>query len=260
MVCETFEIAAVKKRFSNRREAGKCLAENLSIYVNRDDVVALALPRGGVPVAAEVAKRLKVPLDVFVVRKLHFPDHLKLTVGAIATGGVRLTDRDVVEAWQIPELVIDAVAAKEQEELTRLERIYRGDLPPQELQGKTVILVDDGIATGSTVVAAVAALRQVPAARIIVGVPVIAGSSYCRIRQAADDVAAIIVPEEFHNVSEWYEDFSLTSDDEVHRLLAEAAQRLLANSKHESQAPKNRSVYDVAQLKAKSQIAASRPS
>jgi predicted phosphoribosyltransferase len=157
-------------------------------------------------------------------------------MGAIASGGVRLTDRDVVEAWQIPELVVDAVAAKEQEELTRLERSYRGVFPRQKLQGKTVILVDDGIATGSTVLAAVAALRQLHAARIIVAEPVIAGSTYHRIRQAADDVAAIVVPEEFHSVGEWYQDFSLTSDDEVRRLFAKAAQRQLVRSQHESQA------------------------
>lgn len=226
----------MKTQFFDRTEAGKFLAENLSVYINRDDVVVLALPRGGVPVAAEVAKTLKVPLDIFVVRKLRFPDHVDLTLGAIASGGVRLTNRDVVEAWQIPELVVDSVAAKEQEEVTRLERTYRGVLPQQKLQGKTAILVDDGIATGSTMLAAVAALRQLHAARIIVGAPVIAGSTYHRIRQAADDVAAIIVPEEFHSVGEWYEDFSLISDDEVRRLFAEAAQRQLVRSAYESQA------------------------
>lgn len=220
----------MKTQFIDRSEAGKLLAENLSVYVDRDDVLVLALPRGGVPVGAEVARTLKAPLDIFVVHKLRFPDHLDLTIGAIATGGVRLTKRDVVEAWQIPELVIDAVAAKEQEELTRLERTYCGVLPRQKLQGKTVILVDDGIATGSTMLAAVAALRQLRVARIIVGAPVIAGSTYDRVRQAADDVAAVIVPEEFHSVGEWYEDFSLTSDDEVRCLLAEATERQLAIS------------------------------
>ena len=226
----------MKTQFFNRCEAGKLLAENLRVYIDRDDVLVLALPRGGVPIAAEVAKTLKAPLDIFVVRKLRFPDHLDLTIGAIATGGVRVTNRDVVEAWQIPELVIDAVAAKEQEELTRLERTFRGDLPRQELQGKIVILVDDGIATGSTMLTALAALRQLHAARIIVGAPVIAGATYYRIRQAADDVAAVIVPEEFHSVGEWYEDFSQTSDDEVHRLMAQSIQRQFANSRYENQA------------------------
>lgn len=226
----------MKTQFFDRSDAGELLAEKLSVYVDRDDVLVLALPRGGVPVAAEVAKRLKAPLDIFVVRKLRFPDHLDLTMGAIASGGVRLTDRDVVEAWQIPELVVDAVAAKEQEEVTRLERSYRGVFPRQKLQRKAVILVDDGIATGSTVLAAVAALRQLHAARIIVAAPVIAESMYHRIRQAADDVAAIVVPEEFHSVGEWYQDFSLTSDDDVRRLFAKAAQRQLVRSQHESQA------------------------
>ena len=215
----------MKTQFFDRSQAGKFLAERLSAYVDRDDVLVLALPRGGVPVAAEVARTLKAPLDIFVVRKLRFPDHLNLTIGAIATGGVRLTNRDVVEGWQIPELVIDAVAAKEQEELTRLERTYCGVLPRQKPHAKTVILVDDGIATGSTMLAAVAALRQLRAARIIVGAPVIAGSTYQRVRQAADDVAAVIVPEEFHSVGEWYEDFSLTGDDDVRCFLAEATQR-----------------------------------
>ena len=212
----------MKKPFFNRTEAGKFLAENLSAYVDRNDVLVLALPRGGVPVGVEVAKRLKAPLDVFVVRKLGLPDHLDLAMGAIATGGVRVTNRDVVEGWQIPEMVIDAVAAQEQEELARRERGYRGDLPPHEVKGKTVILVDDGIATGSTILAAVAGLRQLEAGRIVVAAPVIAGSSYYRARRAADDVAAVIVPEEFYSIGQWYEDFSLITDDDVHELLARA--------------------------------------
>ena len=225
MVRETFEITTMKKPFLNRVEAGKFLAERLHAYVNRDGVLVLALPRGGVPVAAEVAKRLKVPLDVFVVRKLRLPDHLELTMGAIATGGVRVTNRDVLEGWQIPEIVVDAVAAQEQEELAHREHAYRGGLPSPEVEGKTVIVVDDGIATGSTMLAAVAALRQLRAARVIVAAPVIAGSTYYRIRRAADDVAAVIVPEEFYGIGEWYEDFSLISDDEVRALLAEATRR-----------------------------------
>ena len=151
----------MKRPFFNRIEAGKFLAERLTVYVDRDDVLVLALPRGGVPVAAEVAKRLKAPLDVFVVRKLGLPGHPELAMGAIATGGVRVTNREVVEAWQIPEIVIDAVAAQEQEELARREHAYRGDLPSPEVEGKTIIVVDDGIATGSTMLAAVAALRAI---------------------------------------------------------------------------------------------------
>ena len=223
MVRETFQFITMKTQFFNRIEAGKFLAENLSAYSNRDDVLVLALPRGGVPVAAEVAKRLNVPLDVFVVRKLGVPDHPELAMGAIASGGVRVINRDVVEALRIPEIVSDAVAAQEQEELARRERAYRDDLPAPDVEGKTVILVDDGIATGSTMLAAVAALRQLKAARIVVAAPVIAGLTYYQIRRAADDVAAVIVPEDFYGVGQWYEDFSQTTDDEVRQLLAQAA-------------------------------------
>lgn len=212
----------MKTPFFNRTEAGQNLAENLSTYANREDVLILALPRGGVPVGAAVAKRLNAPLDVFVVRKLGLPDRPELAMGAIATGGVRVTNRDVVNLLGVPDIVIDAVAAQEQEELARRERMYRDDLPPPEVKGKTVILVDDGIATGSTMLAAVAALRQLDAARIVVAAPVIAGSTYYQIRRAADDVAAVLVPEEFYAVGQWYEDFSQTSDDEVRALLGQA--------------------------------------
>lgn len=167
----------MKTQFFNRTQAGKYLAENLGAYVNCSDVLVLALPRGGVPVAAEVAKRLNAPLDVFVVRKLGVPYHPELAMGAIATGGVRVMNRDVVDALQIPDLVTDAVVAQEQEELTRRERAYRDDLPAPDVEGKTVILVDDGIATGATMLAAVASLRQLNAARIVVAAPVIAGST-----------------------------------------------------------------------------------
>jgi putative phosphoribosyl transferase len=215
----------MKTQFLNRAEAGKFLAENLSAYFNRDDVLVLALPRGGVPVAAEVAKRLNAPLDVFVVRKLGVPYHPELAMGAIASGGVRVVNRYVVDALRIPDLVSDAVAAQEQEELARRERAYRDDLPPPAVEGKTVILVDDGIATGATMLVAVAALRQMEAARVVVAAPVIAGSTYYQMRHAADDVAAVLVPDEFRGVGEWYEDFSQTTDQEVRELLAQATSR-----------------------------------
>jgi putative phosphoribosyl transferase len=215
----------MKTQFFNRTEAGQFLAENLSAYANRGDVLVLALPRGGVPVAAEVAKRLNAPLDVFVVRKLGLPGHPELAMGAIASGGVRVFNGEVMNSFRIPDEVVNAVTAEELIEIERREKTYRDDLPPLELEGKTVILVDDGIATGSTMLAAVAALRQLNAARIIVAAPVIAGSTYYEIRRAADDVAAIIVPENFYAVGVWYEDFSQTSDDEVRDLLAQAARR-----------------------------------
>jgi putative phosphoribosyl transferase len=215
----------MKTQFFNRTGAGQFLAKNLSAYANRDDLLVLALPRGGVPVAAEVAKRLNAPLDVFVVRKLGLPGHPELAMGAIASGGVRVFNGEVMNSFRIPDEVVNAVTAEELIEIQRREKAYRDDLPPLEFEGKTVILVDDGIATGSTMLAAVAALRQLNAARIVVAAPVIAGSTYYEIRRAADDVAAVIVPENFYAVGQWYEDFSQTSDDEVRDLLAQAACR-----------------------------------
>jgi putative phosphoribosyl transferase len=205
-------------QFKNRAEAGQALATRLTSFANRTDVLVLALPRG-------VAKKLNAPLDVFVVRKLDLPDHPELAIGAIATGGVRVINRDVVEGLQIPELVIDAVAAQEQEELARRQQAYRDDLPAPRVHGKIVILVDDGIATGSTMIAAVAALRQLGAGRIVVAAPVIARSTFYQIHNAADEVAAVIAPEEFYGVGQWYEDFSQTSDEEVHQLLDETNHR-----------------------------------
>jgi putative phosphoribosyl transferase len=215
----------MKTQFFNRTEAGQILAENLSNYANREDVLVLALPRGGVPIAAEVAKRLNAPLDVFGVRKLGLPGHPELAMGAIASGGVRVFNGEVVNALRIPDEVIDAVSAEELIELQRREKAYRAGRPPLEVEGKTVIVVDDGVATGSTMLAAVAALRQLNAARIIVAVPVIAASSCREIQRKADEVTAVMIPERFYAVGQWYEDFSQTSDDEVRELLAEAARR-----------------------------------
>jgi putative phosphoribosyl transferase len=215
----------MKTQFFDRTEAGQFLAENLSRYANRDDVLVLALPRGGVPVAAEVAKRLNAPLDVFVVRKLGLPDHPELAMGAIASGGVRVFNGEVVNALRIPDEVIDAISAEELIELQRREKAYRANRPPLDVEGKTVIVVDDGIATGSTMLAAVSALRQLNAARIVVATPVIAASTDSEIQNAADDVAAVLVPEHFYAVGQWYEDFGQTSDEEVRELLAEAARR-----------------------------------
>jgi len=213
----------MKTQFFNRIEAGRLLAENLSSYANREDVIVLALPRGGVPVAAEVAKRLDVPLDVFVVRKLGLPGHPELAMGAIASGGMRVFNGEVVNALRIPDEVIDAVSAEELVELQRREKAYRADRPPLEVEGKTVIVVDDGVATGSTMLAAISALRQLNAARIIIAAPVVAASTYGEMQGAADEVTAVVVPEHFYAVGQWYEDFSETSDEEVRELLAQAA-------------------------------------
>ena len=215
----------MKTQFFDRTEAGQFLGENLGTYANRDDVLVLALPRGGVPVAAEVAKRLNAPLDVFIVRKLGLPGHPELAMGAIAFGGVRVFNGEVVNALRIPDEVIDAVSAEELVELQRRERAYREGRPPLDVEGKTVIVVDDGVATGSTMLAAVSALRQLNAARIVIAVPVIAASTYSELQRVADEVAVVLVPERFYAVGQWYEEFSQTSDEEVRDLLADAGCR-----------------------------------
>jgi predicted phosphoribosyltransferase len=209
----------MKMQFRDRTEAGQLLAERLSEYANKPSVVVLALPRGGVPVAAEVAAKLNAPLDVFVVRKLGLPGHPELAMGAIASGGVRVLNGDVVNATRVPDEVIEAVTAAELQELQRREKTYRGNLPPPDVRDKTVIVVDDGIATGSTMLAAISALRQLNAGNVVVATPTIARSTYDYLREYADNVVAVIVPDEFYGVGQWYDDFSQTSDEEVQRLL-----------------------------------------
>jgi predicted phosphoribosyltransferase len=208
------------RRFRDRREAGRLLAAQLSAYASRPDVLVLALPRGGVPVAAEVARALGAPLDVFVVRKLGVPGHEEFALGAIATGGVRVLNDDVVRALRIPDRVIDAVAAKEQEELARRERLYRGDRPPLDVRGRTVILVDDGLATGATMHAAIKALRQQQPARIVVAVPTASPETCDELKREVDEVICATMPDPFYAVGLWYEDFSQTTDEEVRELLA----------------------------------------
>jgi putative phosphoribosyl transferase len=208
------------RRFRDRREAGRLLAAQLSAYASRPDVLVLALPRGGVPVAAEVVRALGAPLDVFVVRKLGVPGHEEFALGAIATGGVRVLNDDVVQALRIPDRVIDAVAAKEQEELARRERLYRGDRPPLDVRGRTVILVDDGLATGATMHAAIKALRQQQPARIVVAVPTASPETCDELKREVDEVICATTPDPFYAVGLWYEDFSQTTDEEVRELLA----------------------------------------
>jgi erythromycin esterase-like protein/predicted phosphoribosyltransferase len=210
------------KRFRNRTEAGRLLAEQLRRYAGHDDVVVLGLPRGGVPVAYEIAQALDAPLDVFVVRKLGVPGHEELAFGAIATGGTRVLNRPLVEAIDLPADWIEAIDARERRELERRERVYRGDAPPPELAGKTVILVDDGLATGSTMVAAVQAVRQDEPAAIVVAVPVADPEVCSALGAIADDVVCLTTPQPLHAVGRWYEDFSQTTDDEVRDLLARA--------------------------------------
>ena len=205
--------------FRDRVEAGELLAAKLAEYRDRDDVIVLALPRGGVPVAREVARTLAVPFDVYVVRKLGVPGHEELAMGAIATGGVRQINRDVVDALGIPGDVIDAVAEREQRELERREQTYRGDRGPLSLTNRTVILVDDGLATGSTMRAAVMAARQQQPARVIVAVPVGAASTCSDLATEADDVVCVRTPDPFVAVGLWYRDFTPTTDHEVRALL-----------------------------------------
>jgi putative phosphoribosyl transferase len=208
--------------YRNRSNAGKILAAHLSDYADREDVIVLALPRGGVPVAFEVAKLLRAPLDIFLVRKLGVPGQEELAMGAISTGGVRVLNDDVVDYLRIPETVIDSIAAEELHELERRERAYRGDRSAPDLQGKVVILIDDGLATGSTMRAACAALRQQDPARIVVAVPVSAPQTCDEYRMGADEIICVITPEPFYGVGQWYEDFSQTTDQEVRDLLREA--------------------------------------
>lgn len=207
--------------FRDRVEAGQQLAEALAAYRDRDDVIVLALPRGGVPIASEISRRLHVPFDVFVVRKLGVPGHEELAMGAIATGGMRLVNDDVVVPLGIPANVIDSVARSEQIELERREQLYRGSRAPIGLAGKTVILVDDGLATGSTMRAAVMAVRQQQPARVIVAVPVGAPQTCGVLSREADDVVCLRMPDPFVAVGLWYRDFTPTSDQEVRALLGE---------------------------------------
>jgi len=208
--------------YRDRVDAGKQLAKRLTDFAGRDDVLVLALPRGGVPVAYQVAKALQVPMDIFLVRKLGVPGHEELAMGAISTGGVQVLNDDIVSYLRIPRDVIDAVAAGELKELERREREYRGDRPEPDVRGKTVILIDDGLATGSTMRAAAAALRQQNPTRIIVAVPVSAPQTCDEYRMGVDEIICARTPEPFFGVGMWYEDFSQTTDDEVRDFLGKA--------------------------------------
>jgi putative phosphoribosyl transferase len=208
--------------FRDRHHAGRYLAGKLAKYANRPDVLVFGLPRGGVPVAYEVARALRAPLDIFLVRKLGLPGQEELAMGAIASGGVQVLNEHVVRALGVPQDIIDSVAATEQEELARREQLYRGNRATPEVRGRTIILVDDGLATGSTMRAAVAALRQRGPARIVVAVPVGAPETCAEFQDEADEAICARTPEPFHAVGAWYQDFSQTTDDEVRELLEKA--------------------------------------
>ena len=209
--------------FRDRVEAGRMLATTLQEYANRGDVVVLALPRGGVPVGFEVAKALHAPLDVFVVRKLGLPGQEELAMGAIASGGVRVLNRDLLRALRIPEEVVGQITQEEQRELERREREYRDERSPIDVRGKTVILVDDGLATGSSMRVAVLALKQKGPAQVVVAVPVAPADTCAELQSVADKVVCAVTPQPFLGVGQWYEDFSQTSDEEVRELLRRAA-------------------------------------
>ena len=206
--------------FRDRMEAGRVLARELERYAGRDDVVVLALPRGGVPVGYELAHVLAAPLDVVVVRKLGVPGYRELAMGAIAGGGLIVLDEKLVRRLGIPDRMIRRAIDDELRELERREAAYRGDRDPPRLEGKTVILVDDGLATGATMRAAALAVRQQSPARVIVAVPVAAAETCKRLREDVDEVVCALTPEPFYAVGSWYDDFSQTSDDEVRELLA----------------------------------------
>lgn len=217
------ELSSVRpRRYRDREAAGVVLSERLRHFAGRRDVIVLALPRGGVPVAYQVARALGAPLDVFMVRKLGLPGHPEFAMGAIASGGVRVLDDNLIRWYGIPPVEVEDTIATEQRELDRRERTYRGVRPPLALEGRTVILVDDGLATGSTMRAAVLAVRRQLPSEIVVAAPVGAPEACRALDEVADDVVCAKMPDPLHAVGLWYENFEQTTDDEVRRLLASA--------------------------------------
>lgn len=212
----------MNRRFLNRVEAGQRLAEALHSYANCPDVLVLALPRGGVPVAFEVAKALNAPLDICLVRKLGVPGHKELAMGAIALGGIRVINHDVVEHLGIHREALDQVSHQEQQELNRRDRLYRGHRPPPDIQGRTIILVDDGLATGSTMQAALATLQTQQPEYVIVAVPVAPRSVCQQLNHRVNEVVCLLTPEPFSAIGNWYENFDQTTDAEVRALLEQS--------------------------------------
>lgn len=213
--------------FKDRREAGRILARDLSAYAGRSDVVIFALPRGGVPVAYEVSLALNAPLDVFIVRKLGLPGHEELAIGAIASGGIRVLNEDIIHTLNIPDELINLVARQELLELQRREQLYRGDRPPLDARDHTAILIDDGLATGASMRAAVAGVRRQNPARIVIAVPTASPETCNAFKFKVDEIVCTMTPEPFLGVGQWYEDFSQVTDEEVRSLLEKANQQLL---------------------------------
>ena len=210
--------------FRDRTDGGQLLALQLTKYKNNPDLLVLALPRGGVPVGYEIAKALNATLDVFVVRKLGVPGHEEFGMGAIASGGARILNDQIIRHLHISPETIDAVTSREEMELQRRERLYRGDRGPLNIHGKTVILVDDGLATGSSMKAAIAAVRQQNPARIVVAVPTAPPATCAELKTVADEVICAMTPQYFRAVGEWYESFAQTTDAEVQDLMKKGAQ------------------------------------
>ncbi|GAB4249874.1 MAG: phosphoribosyltransferase [Thermoleophilia bacterium] len=210
------------RQFADRAQAGRELAERLQQFADRQDVLVLALPRGGVPVAYEVARSLHVPLDVFIVRKLGVPGHEELAMGAVASGGTRVLNQEVLSYVRVPREEIELATRRELEEVERREKLYRGDRPPPKIEGRTVILVDDGLATGSTMRAAVHALRGLGPQAVVVAVPTAAPQTCAEVGREVDEVICVMTPEPFYAVGAWYQDFAQTSDEEVRRMLRSA--------------------------------------
>jgi predicted phosphoribosyltransferase len=209
--------------FRDRVDAGRKLAQKLMKYKDRPDLMILALPRGGVPVAFEVARALNVPLDILLVRKLGVPGHEELAMGAIASGGVRILNQDVVRILRIADEAIEFATARELQELERRERVYRGDRPRPEIKGRTAIIIDDGLATGASMRAAIAALRAQAPKRIIVAVPTASSETCETFKHEVDEIVCVTTPEPFMGVGFWYHEFEQTTDQEVRELLARAA-------------------------------------
>jgi predicted phosphoribosyltransferase len=211
--------------FQDRYEAGRSLGDELNEYADVPDVVVLGLPRGGVPVAFEVARMLNAPLDVFVVRKLGVPGEEELAMGAVATGGIVVVNRDVVDAYRIPAFEIEAAAELETEDIVRRERLYRGTSADLDVAGRTVLLVDDGLATGATMLAAVKAVKELHPAHVVVGVPVAPTETVEELKQVADEVVVVESPPSFFSVGQWYVEFGAVTDEEVRELLSRQAPR-----------------------------------
>jgi putative phosphoribosyl transferase len=210
-------------RFRDRAQAGRLLASRLTKYADREDVTLLGVPRGGIPVAFEVAQALHVPLDIFPLRKLGVPGQEELAFGAIASGGVRVLDAEVIGLVGISPQEIERVTERERKELERRERLYRDGRPAAEVRGRTVVLVDDGIATGSSILAAITALRQIQPARVVIAAPVAPAHTCERLRREVDEVVCVDTPESFHAIGQFYEDFSQATDAKVCDLLRRAA-------------------------------------